>query len=338
MNNSFLISICIPSYNRPKELSRLLNSIESTQKKKIQIVICEDQSPKRLEIRSVVENFQQNNAFNLKYSENVNNLGHGGNFRECIKNADGEYIVFMGDDDMFIPGKIDFYCNFIENNLDSGYILRSSRQLLQNGDYEYFKYYSSDKTFPPGIKTYTDFFLKSVFMSGFTIKRSLVENIKESSLDDTLLFQLYLMAEVCLNYPSSYCNTPIVQGVGEGISFFGTNEKEKEFYTPGQLVSNNINFIKGFLRIANFVDAKYNINSYEIIKLEMSKYSYPLMSNERGFGRKQFIKHCKALRKIGLDTSIYFNIYYVALLVFGDPICKRVIFLVKKIIGRRIRL
>ena len=106
------------------------------------------------------------NAFNLKYSENVNNLGHGGNFRECIKNADGEYIVFMGDDDMFIPGKIDFYCNFIENNLDSGYILRSSRQLLQNGDYEYFKYYSSDKTFPPESKHTLIFSLRVYLCQG----------------------------------------------------------------------------------------------------------------------------------------------------------------------------
>ena len=29
MNNNFLISICIPSYNRPKELNRLLNSIDN---------------------------------------------------------------------------------------------------------------------------------------------------------------------------------------------------------------------------------------------------------------------------------------------------------------------
>lgn len=338
MKNQFLISICIPSYNRPVELNRLLNSIDATQRNKIQIVVCEDNSPRRLEIRSVVENFSRNNLYELKYCENNKNLGHGGNFRECINNADGEYIVFMGDDDMFIPGKIDIYIVFIESNLNSGYILRSSRQLLKNGNYEYFKYYSSDKKFVPGVTAYTDLFLKSVFMSGFTIKRSLVENIKESSLDDTLLFQLYLLAEVCLNYPSSYCNTPLVQGVGDGISFFGTNEKEKDLYTPGELVTNNINFIKGFLKITNFVDEKYHINSTEIIKAEMSKYSYPLMSKERGFGRKQFIKHCNDLRNIGINKTVHFNIYFFALLIFGDSVCKKFILIIKKIIGRRINL
>ena len=138
MSSDFLISICIPSYNRPLELNRLLNSIENIKKELVQIVICEDNAPKRNEIRLVVEKFKNNSRYSLKYCENIKNLGHGGNFRECIKQADGEFIVFMGDDDMFIPGKIDDYCNFIKNNLQCGYILRSSRQLLNDEVYVFW--------------------------------------------------------------------------------------------------------------------------------------------------------------------------------------------------------
>ena len=338
MNNSFLISICIPSYNRPKELDRLLNSIDSTQKDQIQIVICEDKAPKREEIRLVVENFKKTTPYSLKYSENVENLGHGGNFRECIRKANGEFIVFMGDDDMFISETLDEYCLFLQKNRHCGYILRSSRQLLNNGKYEYFRYFEEDKFFEPGIDAYTQLFLKSVFMSGFTIKRSLVKDLNIDSLDDTLLFQLYLLAEVCLNYPSGYCNTPIVQGIGDGVSFFGTNEKEKDLYTPGLLVTNNMNFINGFLRITSFIDNKYTINSTEIIKTEMSKYSYPLMSMERRFGRKHFKEHCRNLKSMGLSSTIHFNIYYFGLLLFGDKFCKSIILLIKKVLGRRVKL
>ena len=338
MKNQYLISICIPSYNRPRELERLLNSIDSTETDKLQIIVCEDNSPKRSEISSVIEKFSLNNLYALKYFENEKNLGHGGNLRECIKRADGEFIIFMGDDDMFIPGKLDNYINFIKNNSESGYILRSSRQLLENGHFEDFKYYSTDKRFEPGIKAYTDMFLKSVFMSGFTIKRSLINNISESSLDETLLFQLYLLAEVCLNHPSAYCNTPFVQGIGDGVSYFGINEKEKGLYTPGKVVTNNLNFISGFLKITNFIDKKYKLNSTEIIKTEMSKYSYPLMSNERRLGRDKFLIHIKNLRNLGLDNTIYFNIYFLALLIFGDSFCKLIIRTTKRIIGRRINL
>jgi abequosyltransferase len=338
MNNSFLISICIPSYNRPQELNRLLSSIDSSYKNDIEIVICEDKAPKREEVRLVVEKFRKSSGYSCKYSENAENLGHGGNFRECIKNANGEFIVFMGDDDVFIPQTLDSYCVFLQNHKHCGYILRSSRQFLSNGKYEYFKYYDSDRFFEPGIYAYTQLFLKSVFMSGFTIKRSLVKNINIDSLDDTLLFQLYLLAEVCLNHPSGYYNTPFVQGIGGGVSYFGTNEKEKDFYTPGLLVSNNINYIKSFLRITAFIDNKYNINSTQIISVEMSKYSYPLMSTERQFGRRRFIEHAKNLKRIGLNRTIYFYIYFFGLLLFGDKFCKMIILLIKKVLGRRVIL
>ena len=338
MNNDFLISICIPSYNRPKELTRLLESIHNKNKQLVQIIICEDMAPKRQEVRLVVDNFKNSTSYNVKYSENIENLGHGGNFRECIKKADGEFIIFMGDDDMFIPETLDNYCLFLQENRHCGYILRSSRQLLKNGKYEYFRYFSEDKYFDPGVDAYIQLFLKSVFMSGFTIKRTLVKDINIDSLDDTLLFQLYLLAEVSLHYPTAYCNTPFVQGVGDGVSFFGTNEKEKELYTPGIMVTNNINFILGFFKITTFVDNKYKINTTEMIKTEMSKYSYSLMSMERNFGRKQFKEHIRKLRKMGLDKTIHFDLYYFGLLIFGDKFCRQIILLIKKVFKRRLKL
>lgn len=41
------ISICIPSYNRPQELARLLDSIDSNYSENVEVLICEDKSPKK---------------------------------------------------------------------------------------------------------------------------------------------------------------------------------------------------------------------------------------------------------------------------------------------------
>jgi len=338
MDKHFFVSICIPSYNRPLELRRLLESIDTKRLSEVQIVICEDKAPKRLEVRNVVETFVNQTNYQIKYIENPENLGHGKNLRECIAQAEGEYVIFMGDDDMFIPKVLDDYFVFLIKHSDCGYILRSSRQLLNNNNYEYFRYYKSDQLFSPGVETYTKLFLKSVFMSGFTIKRELVKDYSIDCLDDTLLFQLYLLAEVCLKYPSAYCNTPFIEGVGDGTSFFGTNKKEKGLYTPGVLVTNNMNFVNGFFKITNYIDTKHNINSTNIIKKELSKYSFPLMSYTRGLGRKHFTKHCQELRKMGLDSTIYFEIYYFGLLLFGEGFCKNVLLFIKRILGRRLEL
>jgi abequosyltransferase len=338
MMNRFLVSVCIPSYNRPNELNRLLKSVDSISYNQVQIVICEDKAPKRNEIRDIVETFRDLSNYHVKYIENEQNLGHGGNFRQCIDNADGEFVIFMGDDDMFIPHELDGYIEYLKENKDCGYILRSSRQVIGKDKYEYFKYYSSNRKFLEGVETLKELFLKSVFMSGFTIKRTIAVRIKDDSLDDTLLFQLLLLAESCLNYPSAYYHTPIVQGVGDGVSYFGTNAKESDHYIPGELVTNNINFIHGFIRISEYIDNKYNIQSSRLIKIEMSKYSFPLMSLERNLGVPHFVKHCNKLRNLGLSETIYFYIYFFALLFLGEPRCKRFIIRIKSLIGRRISL
>ena len=38
-------SICIPSYNRPAEIRRLLDSIDTIHFDEVEIVICEDKAP-----------------------------------------------------------------------------------------------------------------------------------------------------------------------------------------------------------------------------------------------------------------------------------------------------
>lgn len=327
----YLISICIPSYNRPETLMRLLKSVDTKYRDKVQIVICEDKAPKRLEVRAAVESFKTETQYDVKYCENEQNLGHGKNFRECIKQADGEYVTYMGDDDVFEPGRLDGFIEWLDKNHQLGYVLRA--WVSSMGE---FKYYNSLKFFEPSAKVYEELFLKSVFMSGFTIKREYAAALEiVEDLDETLLYQLYMMAEVVMKYPSAYYPKIFVRDAGSEVSFFGMSDSEKGKYEAGKLVSNNINFIKGFLKITEYIDKKYNLQSTVHLKLQMSKYSYPMMSFTRPYGRKQFKEHCAELREYGYDSSIYFNIYYYALLWFGTPFCNKVIELIKKIIGRR---
>ena len=139
MKSEYLISICIPSYNRPVELKRLLESIDSTKPELIQIVVCEDKAPKRQEVASVVTLFQNTTVYDLRYIENETNLGYDKNLRQLINYANGEYIMFMGDDDMFVPEALDKYIDFLQEHHHCGYILRSYRSLYKDGSVQYFR-------------------------------------------------------------------------------------------------------------------------------------------------------------------------------------------------------
>ena len=107
-----LISICIPTYNRPSQLKRMLESIDTTKVDDIDIVISENCSPKQKETREVVEEYQKTHPYEVHYFENERNLGYDKNIRAAVARATGRFCVFFSDDDMAMPGALDEYVEF----------------------------------------------------------------------------------------------------------------------------------------------------------------------------------------------------------------------------------
>lgn len=334
-----LISICIPSYNRPAEIRRLLESIDTTHTDKIEIVICEDKAPKREEVRQQVTEFKETTKYVVDYIENEVNCGYDNNLRNLIRAAKGHFIMFMGDDDLFIPGAFDKFYAFAEKHLNCGYILRSYRNNYANGSYQDFQYFSDDKEFSPSDETYMWMFDRSVFVSGFTIRRDYALDFETEEFDSSLLYQLYLLAEVCRIYPSAYFHTLLTQAIEGGIPYFGSSESEKGVYTPGIItVTNSVNFMKWYKTIIDYMAKKYDNDSNVKLLHEMSKYSYGFMKEQRNKGIKVFTQYCKELKKIGYASSIYFYIYYIGLVLFNIRGCDKIITIIKKNVGHRPQL
>lgn len=327
------LSICIPSYNRPIELKRLLNTINTYYNDEVEIVICEDNSPRRMEIRKTVDEFKRNSKVSISYYENLENFGYDKNLRECIKYARGEYIVYMGDDDVFLDNAIDRLIDFLKSH-DVGYVLRSYKIKHKNGISESFTYYSKDMFFDKGEDAVYALFRKSVFISGFTFKKAYIANMMTDKFDGTLLFQLYILAHICMNYQSAYFNYPITELIeGNSVPYFGSSKNEN--YTPGTItIENSISFIKKFFYISEYFDNYYNIHLTKFLKTDISKYSFPILAIQRNKGIELFIKYCKELEHIGINCTVYYYIYKYSLLVFGKEFCENIIIMLKKILGK----
>ena len=333
-----LLSICIPSYNRPKEIGRLLKSIDYFEPD-IEVIICEDKSPKRQEIASVVSQFSQQSTVTIHYYENEVNLGYDKNLREVLSRAVGEYIVFMGDDDIFVVGALRNYRQFLLGHRELGYVLKTHILVHPNKQEELFKYYSETTYFPASVNTYIELFRRSVFISGFIIKRAYCLEYMTEKFDGTLLYQLWWLANITMKYPSAYCDIPLTLQYKEGTPFFGTAETERALYTPGTVtIDNSINFMTGFFKISAEVDEKYQVSSTPILKKEFSKYAYPILSIQRKKGIKEFLKYHKRLSHLGINNSFYYYIYLIALVFFGESMCDKVIMLIKKILGKTPKL
>ena len=336
--NKSVISVCIPSYNRPTELVRLLKSID-LQGPEIEVVICEDKSPARKKIRESVKDFQKNSSLNINYYENSKNLGYDSNIREVSQKASGEFIIYMGDDDQFVPGALAKVMTFLNEHPELGYVLKSHLFVHKNNKVEKFRYYDKTCFFDPGAETLVKLFRKSVFISGFIINRKAIQNHMLSDFNGTLLMQLYFLAEVALKYPCAYFDEPLTLQHDEGIPMFGSSSNEEALYTPGSItVENSLNFIKSFFKITEFIDQKYGIAITPEVQLDMAKYSYPFLTIQRNKGLSEFRRYKNALCKIGINSSIYFYIYYWALFFLGKNLCDRIILILKKIIGKSPKL
>ena len=98
------LSVAVPSYSRPRDLDYLLETIHAGSRLPDEIVICDDNSPDRDEIRGVVEQWRarfDRSPCVLRFIQNDVNLGYDRNLQKLIRECVSDYVVFIGNDDAF---------------------------------------------------------------------------------------------------------------------------------------------------------------------------------------------------------------------------------------------
>ncbi len=332
-----LLSICIPSYNRPQQLGGLLASIDC-KPADIEIVICEDLAPKRLEVRAIVNSYAEVSSYTTHYHENSINRGFDGNLRRLVECATGEYIMFMGDDDLFLSGALNQFIEFLKQNRDKPYVLRSYLTQHPDGRTEYYRYLPKTTLLPHNEATVAWLFKRSVTICGFTISRTEALKYSTTVLDGTLLYQVYLMAQVCLQHDSVFCDIPVVHAVQsfrDDKPMFGASEAEKSRYTAGSVShDNSINFTKAYFEVTAYLDKQHDINLTKLVRIDLSKYSYPFLSIQRKRGIPSFLRYAKRLEvEAGFGCTAYYYLYKWALVLFGEQVCDRLIARIKRSVG-----
>jgi glycosyltransferase involved in cell wall biosynthesis len=341
MNKKPFVSICILSYNRPETLMRLLKTIDTKKIEDIEIVVCEDCSPRQKEIRQVISEYRELQNYKVIYSENSKNLGYDGTLCELVKNANGAWLVFMGDDDEFVLGALDKVIDFLGQHSELGYVLKSHYLIHEDQKKERFRYFGKSEFFQPGEAAYIELFRKSVFIAGFMIRRDYATPYLTNRFDGTLLMQLYLLAEVVMRYPSAYLDEPFTQQYASHEHNVGDVmfDREKNTFVPRRpTLDISLNFLKSFSLITEYIDKKHQINSTALIKKDMSKYFYPSLAVHRGAGLGFFLNYVRELNKLGFNVSYYYYIYVILLTLLGKRVCDWGIYHLKKLLGSTPRL
>jgi len=344
MNNSSpLISVCIPSYNRPEYISDLLETIVTQDFDDFEIVISEDNSPKTKEIEDVVAHIADKNPkVAIRFFRNPETLGYDGNFRHLIEISRGDYCVYMGDDDLLCEGALSRIASVIKANDGLGVIIRSwaraereSKKIL-----EIFKYFQGDRYFEAGQDTVATFYRRSVSIAGYTVNRKMAEQCATDRFDGTLLYQLYLSGMILAKAPAYYISDLIAimrkDAEQSPTHFFGNAKAEKGRFKPGKLeTQHSLNFVDGMLEIAKYIEEKQQSKGlYRRILSDLGCYSYPLLTVQSKRSKADFFGYYVALLKKGLWRSPYIHIYFIGLFFLGLKGCEKIIVFIKNKLKR----
>lgn len=332
-----LISVCIPAYNRPQTLSDLLDSVVSQDCSAFEIVVCEDGSPAQEQIKAVVARFQE--AYPDKaifFFANEKNLGYDGNLRHLLEVAHGEYCLFMGDDDLLCSGALARIGAVLERYTNLGAITRAyvATDRLTGQVLSEHRYYSGDRFFPAGVSSVGSFYRRFVTISGLVVHRARSLQLATSRFDGTLLYQLYLVANLLLDMDGYYISDMIAVRRAGGDHFFGSSEAERERFAPRTLTpQHSVNFMRGALNIAAYVEETRNVKIHERILKDFAAYAYPFLCLHSQ-NKRIFWHYARDLAQIGFGKYRMFWVYVALLMVFDSATLNRMIQLSKRFLKR----
>lgn len=325
-------SVCIPAYNRAQLLPALLESILEQDFNDFELVINEDASPQRTDIRIIVEQYSAKYPNRIKYFENEKNLGYDGNLRSLIERSQGEYCLFMGNDDLMCAGALSTVAEAVQRHLNVGVVVRSYASFDGTPDNinQTFRYFQEERFFPPGADTIGTVYRRSVVIPGMVIHRDAAQRFATSEFDGTLLYQIYLVANILVEMNAIFLPQIIVLYRNGGVPDFGNAEVERGKFVPtDRTTASSLQFMRGMLDIAASIEYKRNVPIYRRIVADIANYSYPILSIQASKPLSEFVGYWWSLAKMGFGRHPLFHAYFLAIVVLGVPRVDRLIAVIK---------
>lgn len=125
-----LVSVGIPTYNRPDGVRRTLECITGQTYKNLEIIVSDNCSPGS-ETEAVVREFMAKDH-RVDFFQQKTNQGATLNFEFVLGRATGEYFMWVADDDEWELNSIEILVNKLEENADSSLIMSACKRMDEN--------------------------------------------------------------------------------------------------------------------------------------------------------------------------------------------------------------
>lgn len=122
-----MISIIIPTYNSSQTVCASIDSVLESSIQKLEIIVVDDGSndDTKTKISSYIKDQQIRYIFQ-------NNKGLAGARNTGIKEAEGEFLVFLDADDVILPGKLEVQKKYLLDNTDVDIVYSHSQWFIED--------------------------------------------------------------------------------------------------------------------------------------------------------------------------------------------------------------
>lgn len=196
--SNILLSIIIPTCNRLDTLPRALNSIffQNLVDVIIEVVIIDDSKESLVEKINLLvsKTLPSNIIVKVFRNDGIHSAARARNLG--VSQADGEFITFLDDDDIYLPGRLHNMLNIAK---EGKFSLVSSGRFFESGDFEVISHQPKQKFGEISIEDIK--YLNDIDI-GFMIKKSRFEelggfNISLKSLEDWDFIIRHLLTGNC---------------------------------------------------------------------------------------------------------------------------------------------
>lgn len=215
-----LLSICIPSYNRPHQLKRFLKSFVGTKFDELEILVVDDCSPMQDVITSEVMLISKSLP-NFTYVASSFNLGYDQNLLYLANLAKSKFVLFCSDDDQI---NISFLVDLLDYLRHSSFEMAVTAMTVSGGLSVLRRPKSSRFSLNPTLSSDTSYCIYSLILfSGIIVNRALLVNTSLPSLSNLVYSQLIWGLLLSITNGLYFIDLPIIHVVGDGVNGFGLN-------------------------------------------------------------------------------------------------------------------
>lgn len=307
MARAVTLSVAVPSFSRPADLDYLLQTIHDGTELPDEVVICDDNSPDRVEIQRVAERWRAafaRSPCTLRHLQNEVNLGYDRNLQKLIRECASDYVVFIGNDDAFTSDGTRAIYEGIAANPGVKAFSRSFVKFADRLDNPsgVSRFATQDCVFTADNSKPRMYLRLSAYFGGLVFDRAWALAKERSSYDGTLYYQLYLFGCAYFETGVGYIYEPVVGARTDGVPLFGVASTEAGTHQPGGYSAKaRARMWSDILRIARDIDRDHGASSYGDIHYELkTRLSFHVFESYAHKSIRDLLALARELNRLGL--------------------------------------